>query len=86
MSSTRKRLLVYFKILSTLVWPGVCKVTTDVLHSTSSRVGCAMSDSIPREEVIDMLTHINMLLLAHQDQDAWSYTHVLLKAIKDGEY
>jgi len=44
-----------------------------------------MSD-IPRQEVIDMLTHIDMLLLAHQDQDAWSYTHVLLKAIKDGEY
>jgi len=44
-----------------------------------------MSD-IPRGEVIEMLTHIEMLLLAMQDQDAWSYTHILLKAIKDGEY
>jgi len=44
-----------------------------------------MSD-IPREEVIEMLTHIEMLLLVHQDQEAWSYTNVLLKAIKDGEY
>jgi len=41
---------------------------------------------IPRQEVLEMLTHIEMLLLAHQDQEAWSYTHVLAKAIKDGEY
>ena len=45
-----------------------------------------MSDNIPREEVIDMLTHIEMLLLTMQDQEAWSYTHILLKAMKDGEY
>jgi hypothetical protein len=43
-------------------------------------------NDIPRQEVIDMLTHIEVLLLAMQDQEAWSYTHVLLKAIKDGEY
>ena len=43
-------------------------------------------DYIPREEVIDMLTHIEMLLLTMQDQEAWSYTHILLKAMKDGEY
>jgi len=49
-------------------------------------MGCAMPDTIPRQEVIEMLTHIEMLLLAMQDQEAWSYTHILCKAIKDGEY
>ena len=35
-----------------------------------------MSD-IPRQEVIDMLTHIEMLLLAMQDQEAWlSLIHI----------
>jgi len=69
-----------------MVWPGVFRATTVVQPRTSSRMGCAMPDTIPRQEVIEMLTHIEMLLLAMQDQEAWSYTHILCKAIKDGEY
>jgi hypothetical protein len=33
-----------------------------------------------------MLKHIEMLLLAMQDEEAWSYTRVMINAIESGEY
>jgi len=41
---------------------------------------------IPACEVVTMLENIERYLLIYEDQEAWAYTKILIKAIKDGEY